>query len=282
MREEVIEYLAPRPDGTYVDATTGLGGHSEAIVRLLGAGRLIANDRDGESLERARTRLEPWSERIVFRHGKFSELPAALEQLGIGKADGLIADLGVSYEQLTRPERGFSFAGEGPLDMRLDRTQETTAEDFVNRIAEKDLADLLFQFGEERRARRLARAVVQARPIRSTRHLADVIRSAAPPTKSRLHPATRSFMALRIAVNQELEELDALLEVLPQVVSSGGRAVFLTFHSLEDRKVKRRFQSLARDGRAKVLTKHVVKPSDTETRENPRSRSAKLRALEMV
>jgi 16S rRNA (cytosine1402-N4)-methyltransferase len=190
--------------------------------------------------------------------------------------------LGVSYEQLTRPERGFSFAGDGPLDMRMDRTQEPTAADFINHIAERDLADLLFQFGEERRARRLARAVVQARPIRSTRHLADVIRSAAPPTKSRLHPATRSFMALRIVVNQELEELDALLEALPDLISSGGRAVILTFHSLEDRKVKRRFQSLARDGRAKLLTKHVVKPSETETRENPRSRSAKLRALELI
>jgi 16S rRNA (cytosine1402-N4)-methyltransferase len=281
MTDEVLRYLAVRPDGNYVDATSGLGGHTEAIAQKLESGRVIANDRDRESLARARERLEKYGDRVLFHHGRFSELRKARGEAGLEKADGLLADLGVSFYQLTDPERGLSFSSEISLDMRLDRSQGETASDLVNYAAERDLADIAYQYGEERRSRRIARAVVRARPIRNARHLADVIESVSPPARAKLHPATRFFMALRIVVNQEFEELDALLEELPNLVASGGRAVFLTFHSLEDRRVKRRFRGLAGDGLATVLTKHVIRPGDDETRENPPSRSAKLRALEM-
>jgi len=281
MAGEVISYLAVRPDGVYIDATAGLGGHTAAIARQLDSGRVMANDADSESLAKARERLEEFGGRVIYNHGRFSELGSALEESGLRPVDGLLADLGVSYYQLTDPERGFTFTSESSLDMRLDRTRGETASDLVNYSSERDLSDIAFHYGEERRARKLARAVVRARPIRNARHLANVIESASSPAKSRLHPATRFFMALRIVVNQELEQLDALLETLPGLVGSGGRVVFLTFHSLEDRKVKRRFRALARDGLATVLTKRVVRPGEEETRENPPSRSAKLRALEM-
>lgn len=279
MSREAIDYLEVRPDGIYLDATTGLGGHTEAIAGLLSAGRVIANDTDAESLDQARARLERFGQRVRFHQGRFSELRQTLREAGVERVDGLLADLGVSYYQLTDPERGLSFTSDS-LDMRLDRTRGETAADLINHIAERDLADILFFRGEERRARKLARAVVRARPIRTARHLASVIESVSPPTKSRLHPATRTFMALRIVVNREMEELDALLDQLPDLVTEAGRAVFLTFHSLEDRKVKQRFRSLAREGRGRILTKHVVRPSEAEIRENPPSRGAKLRALE--
>jgi 16S rRNA (cytosine1402-N4)-methyltransferase len=179
------------------------------------------------------------------------------------------------------PERGFSLQADGPLDMRLDRSQGPTAAEIVNTTAEKALADLLFQYGQERRARRIARAIVRARPIQSTLHLARVVERAAPRT-GRLHPATQSFMALRIAVNEEQEELQRLLDMLPELVRAGGRAVIISFMSLEDARVKRAFQGLARSGRAKLLTKHVLRPPDDEVRINAASRSAKLRAMELL
>ncbi len=275
-------YLAVRPDGFYIDATSGLGGHTEGIARLLTTGKVLANDRDAESISRARRRLEPWEDRILFHHGRFSELPGALASLGLRPADGLLADLGPSYYQLTDPQRGFSFQADAPLDMRMDRTAGAPAADLINHVAERELADIFLFFGEERRARKLARAVVRARPIRSTRHLAEVIESVTPSSRTRLHPATKVFMALRIVVNQEFEELDALLEALPRLVARGGRAVFLTFHSTEDRKVKQKFRALGQEGVASVLTKRVVRPAGEEIHRNPPSRSAKLRALEMV
>ncbi len=201
--------------------------------------------------------------------------------MGIERTDGLLADLGTSRYQLTEPDRGFSLQADGPLDMRMDRSQGDTAAEIVNTSAEKALADLIYQLGQERRARRIARAIVRARPIRSTLHLARVVELAAPRT-SRLHPATQTFMALRLAVNREQEELDDLLRAAPEIVRSGGRIVVITFMSLEDRKVKRAFQDLARAGRAKVLTKHVVRPTGEEVRINAASRSAKLRALELL
>ncbi|MBX5495864.1 MAG: 16S rRNA (cytosine(1402)-N(4))-methyltransferase RsmH, partial [Bryobacteraceae bacterium] len=261
-------------------ATAGLGGHTGLIARRLLTGLVVACDRDAESLELAEANTAEWADRIRYVQARFSELPARLGELGLMPADGLLADLGVSRYQLTDPERGFSLMAEGPLDMRMDRTKGETAADIVNFTAEKALADLIFQFGEERRARRIARAIVRARPIRSTQHLAQVVEQAVPRT-GRLHPATQTFMALRQVVNEEPEELDALLEALPQLVKPGGRAVIISFMSLEDRKVKRAFQELARQGRAKILTKHVVTPSDEEVRSNPASRSAKLRVLEM-
>ena len=280
---EVVEYLAIRPSGTYLDATTGLGGHAEAILSRLTDGKLIANDRDAESLELARKRLEPWKQQACFLHGAFADLETGLAKIGAGPVNGLIADLGVSYWQLTHPERGFSFQSDAPLDMRMDRSQELTAADLINTLAERELADLIYNLGEERRhVRKLARAIVRARPLQTARRLAAVIEAAVPRAPhQKLHPATRVFMALRLAVNRELEELDTLLEALPRLVGSGGRAVFLTFHSLEDRKVKRAFQALARGQAGKILTKHVVRPGAEEVRENPPSRSAKLRAFEM-
>jgi 16S rRNA (cytosine1402-N4)-methyltransferase len=281
MLGEVLEYLAVRPDGIYVDVTCGLGGHTAAIARQLTSGHVIASDRDAESLEIARQNTQEFAGRIRFQQGRFAEIRQTLQAAGVARVNGLLADLGVSRYQLTGGERGFSLMTEGPLDMRMDRRQELTAADIVNFTDEKALADLIFQLGEERRSRRIARAIVRARPVQSTSHLARVIEQVAPRT-GKLHPATQTFMALRLAVNAELNELDALLDAAPQVVAPGGRIVIITFMSLEDRKVKHAFQELARARRAVLLAKHVVRPAAEEIAENPPSRSAKLRAVEVV
>jgi len=280
MLAEALEYLAIRPDGVYLDATAGLGGHTRAIAERLTTGLVIASDRDADSLERARKNTEDLAARIRYQRASFAELREALQAAGIGKVDGLLADLGVSRYQLTEPERGFSFMADGPLDMRMDRSQEMTAADLVNFSSETELADLLYRLGEERRARRLARAIVRARPINTTGRLARVVEEAVPRT-ARIHPATQTFMALRLATNGELEQLDELLRTAPELVSAGGRVVIITFMSLEDRRVKQGFQEWARQGRAVILTKHVVKPREDEVRTNPPSRSAKLRAAEI-
>jgi len=271
---EALEYLAIRPDGTYLDATTGLGGHTREIARRLTTGFVIANDRDAESLEFARANTLEFADRIRFRQGTFSDLQ------GIGKVDGLVADLGVSRYQLTEPHRGFSILAEGPVDMRMDQSQRMTAGDLVNSAAEKAIADWIYQLGEERRARRIARAIVRARPIRSTLHLAGVVERAVPRT-GHLHPATRTFMALRMVVNDEQGELDRLLDLATGLITAGGRMVVISFTSLEDRKVKEQFRTWGREGRAEVLTKRPVTPSQKEVQDNPASRSAKLRAVEM-
>lgn len=282
MAGEVIEFLAVKPEGTYLDCTCGLGGHAAEIARRLsGQGRLIARDRDALSLNQARQNLAEFSARIVFEQGNFSTLPESLHTLGIAGVDGVLADLGVSRYQLLAPERGFGFSNDGPLDMRMDSSQGATAADIVNFASEEHLANLIFRLGEERRSRRIARAIVQARPVRTTRRLADVIERAVPRT-SRAHPATQTFQALRMVVNNELEEVEALMDALPGLVNSSGRAVVITFHSLEDRIVKRSFQAWARRGTARLLTKHVVTASVEETRSNPASRPAKLRALEVI
>mgnify|MGYP003349375051 CR=1 FL=1 len=311
MLRECLEYLALQPDGVYLDVTCGMGGHSAAIAQQLSTGFVISCDRDAESLEKARQNIERNSpeclERILFRNLSFSLVGKALAvdgtpqldtskedgarngpqqrlaRAGAGKlqANGLLADLGVSRYQLTDPQRGFSLMADGPLDMRMDRGQGQTAADIVNYASEKELADLIFHLGEERRSRRIARAIVRARPVQTTGQLAKLIESAAP-RMGKIHPATQTFMALRIAVNRENEELDALLESLPDLVTPGGRVVFLTFMSIEDRTVKHAFQELERSGKAKILTRHVVRPTEEEVRDNPPSRSAKLRALEIV
>jgi len=280
MLEESLDYLAIQREGTYLDATAGLGGHTRAIAERLTTGVVIANDRDAESLSTARENSAELTHRIRFQHGRFSELRATLADAGVEQVDGLLADLGVSRFQLTEPERGFSLMASGPLDMRMDRSQDAPASEIVNTWAEKALADLIYQFGEERRSRRISRAIVRARPIHTTERLARVIEEAVPRT-GRLHPATQTFMALRMAVNEEPEELDSLLAIAPDIVKSGGRIVVITFMSLEDRKVKQSFQALVRSGRASMLTRHVVRPSDDEVKRNPPSRSAKLRAVEM-
>jgi 16S rRNA (cytosine1402-N4)-methyltransferase len=280
MPEETLALLDVRPDGIYLDATTGMGGHTSLIAQRLTTGIVIANDRDGQSLEMARSNTAQWADRIRFHHGSFGELPGALREAGCAKVDGLVADLGVSRYQLTAPERGFSFLSDGPLDMRMDQTTGMTAADLVNTTAEKALADLIFQFGEERRARRVARAIVRARPIRSPLHLADVVERAVHRT-GRLHPATKTFMALRMAVNDEPGELDRLLQTGPELVNSGGRMVVISFMSIDDRKVKHRFRELGSEGRATILTRHPLQPSDQEIAQNAASRSAKLRGLRM-
>jgi 16S rRNA (cytosine1402-N4)-methyltransferase len=279
MLAESLEYLAIKPDGRYLDCTAGLGGHTCAIAaRLTAGGTVISNDRDSQSLEMARQNaarsVEDWHNRIEFQHGAFSELN---EQ----NLDGLLADLGVSRFQLTTPERGFSFQAEGDLDMRMDTSRGVTAAELLNHSAEKAIADWLYQLGEERRARKIAGAIVRARPIRSTLHLAGVVERAAPRTGP-LHPATRTFMALRMVVNREQEELDALLKAAPRMVKPGGRIVIISFMSLEDRKVKESFRELKRQGMGNILTKKPLEPTEQEIRENPPSRSAKLRAAEIV
>jgi 16S rRNA (cytosine1402-N4)-methyltransferase len=279
--QESLAYLAIKPDGIYVDVTAGLGGHSAAIAERLETGLLIACDRDAESLEMARRNTAAWEQRMRYFHGAFSQLPQALESFGVLKVDGVLADLGVSRYQLSEGERGFSIMQDGPLDMRMDRSQGVSAADFLNELPEKALADLIYEFGEERRSRRISRAIVRARPISTTSRLAQVIEQAVPRT-GRIHPATQTFMALRLKVNEEFEELAALLRSVPERLNTGGRFVVLTFMSTEDRLVKRAFQALAAAGTAKILTKHVIRPAQEEVSENAASRSAKLRALEWL
>jgi 16S rRNA (cytosine1402-N4)-methyltransferase len=279
MLAETLEYLAIKPDGIYLDATAGLGGHTSAIAaRLSAKGKLISNDRDAQSLEMARQAAAQWADRIEFQHGSFSELKQGWYS---GQLDGLVADLGVSRFQLTDGPRGFSFQADGPLDMRMDQSHGPTAADLLNHCAEKAIADWLHQLGEERRARKIAGAIVRARPIRSTLHLAGVVERAAPRTGP-LHPATRTFMALRMVVNREQEELDALLKAAPEMVKPGGRIAIISFMSLEDRKVKESFRELARTERALLLTKKPLTPTEQEVRENPPSRSARFRAVEIL
>jgi 16S rRNA (cytosine1402-N4)-methyltransferase len=281
MLEKVLGFLAVRPDGTYVDACCGLAGHAGAIARRLTTGRVVALDRDAESLEKARENVADCAERMVFRQSRFSQLGATLEALGVGRVDGILADLGVNRWQLTAPERGLTFQQASALDMRLDRQQDLTAWDLVNRATESDLAGWISRLGEERRdARRISRAIITARPVGNTRQLADVVASAVR-RKGKIHPATRVFQALRMVVNSEPEELEALLEQAPKWLKPQARWVMIAFQSLDDRPIKRAFQKLARDGRATLLTKHVVRPDPEEIRRNPPSRSAVLRAIEM-
>jgi len=280
MLAESLEFLAVRPDGVYVDVTAGLGGHTGAIAARLSAGTVFALDRDAESLKQAKENTASLADRIRYAQARFSELHRTMAAWGRETVDGIIADLGVSRYQLTDPERGFSLSAMGPLDMRMDRLEPLTAAELVNTVSEKELAGLIFRLGEEGRSRQIARAIVRARPIRDTLHLARVVESAASRT-GRLHPATRTFMALRRAVNREEQELEALLEQGPNLLAGGGRMVVITFMSLEDRQVKEAFRRLAQQGRARLLTKHVVTRGEEEIRANPPSRSAKLRAVEL-
>jgi 16S rRNA (cytosine1402-N4)-methyltransferase len=281
MPEETLDLLAIRPDGVYLDCTTGMGGHTALIAQRAVQGTVIANDRDVESLRLAATNTAEWKDRICFHLGDFGSLAEAVEQAGFEKVDGLLADTGVSRYQLTSAHRGFSFMADGPLDMRMEQSRGTTAADLVNHTDEKTLADLIYQLGGERRARRIARAIVRARPLRSTLHLADVVERAVHRT-GRLHPATKTFMALRIAVNDEPGEIAKLLEIGPGLVKPGGRMVVISFMSSDDKQVKERFRSLAREGRAKLLTKHPLEPTEQEVWRNSAARSAKLRAIEII
>ena len=280
---EAIEWLRIRPEGTYVDCTLGAGGYSQAIAERLSSGRVIAIDRDADAIQAARQRLAGFGDRILYSQASFSQLAQTLGQLGATGADGIVADLGISRAQIEDRSRGFSFLTDGPLDMRMDRGQALTAERIVNYHGEKPLADLIYRFGEERRSRRISRAIVRARPLQTTKQLAEVIERAVPRAiRGRIHPATRTFQALRIAVNDELGELDRLLEAAPPLLNAGGRLVMISFHSLEDRAVKQAFRRWAQRGVLAILTKHVIIPGPEEVRTNPASRSAKLRAAERI
>ena len=289
--QEAIDFLVVRRGGTYIDATVGLGGHSVEIAKRLGLrGHLIGFDKDPEALVRAtrtlgveaaatRERGEDWP-MIELVHGSFRQ---AGERFEPASADGILADLGASSLQFADPARGFSFQAEGPLDMRMDPQSAPTAEQVVNQFDERELAELIYKFGEERRSRRIARAIVRSRPIRSTVELAAVVSAAARPMKrERIHPATRTFQALRIFVNRELEDLGELLNSAPGLLKPGGRLVVISFHSLEDRMVKDAMRGAAREGRYRLLTKKPVLASREEIDRNPRSRSAKLRAAERI
>ena len=276
-----MRWLRIRPDGTYVDATVGTGGHALEIVRQLTSGRLVGMDRDPRALEVARERLKPYERQVILVHTNFSRIDEVARGLKLPPVDGVVADLGVSSLQLDSPERGFSFRWPGALDMRMNLDEARTASEIVNHWPETDLANLLYHYGEERNSRRIARAIVRARPVRDTEHLASVVAGVRKARgRQRLHPATKTFLALRIAVNRESEELEQFLSRTPTTLSPGGRWVVLSYHSLEDRAVKRAFQRLAQQGTLKIVTKKVVRPSVQEIRENPRSRSAKMRVAE--
>jgi 16S rRNA (cytosine1402-N4)-methyltransferase len=286
--DESLQYLNVRPGGVIVDATLGLAGHSSAIARRLGAkGRLICFDRDPEAMAKAKARLEEVAAelgsempQVIFEPRAFSEAAVAIEPNSL---DGLLADFGVSSLQLDEAHRGFSFRSDGPLDMRMDTRSGETAEQVVNQEDENELADLIYEFGEERRSRRIARAIVRARPITTTAELAQIVAAAAPSMKGdKIHPATRTFQALRIRVNNELGEIQSLLKSAPSLLKPGGRLVLISFHSLEDRLVKDAFRDAARDKVYEVLTKKPVVASEQEELRNPRSRSAKLRAAEKL
>ena len=300
---EVLRLLAPRAGGTYVDGTLGAGGHARAILEASGPdGRVIGCDRDPRALELARERLADFGDRVQFAHARLSELPEVLTELGALPVDGILVDLGLSSMQLDAPERGFSFSRPGPIDMRMDPSDERTALDLIRELGKDELTQILRDYGEERFAPRIAKKLgeeVRAGRLQTTAELAEVIRAAIPAKAARLqsiHPATKTFQALRIAVNHELSELDAFLQAFPDLLAPGGRLVAISFHSLEDRRVKRRLRELAWSSSlppryaeaagerihpiCRVLTGRPKVPGETEVSENPRARSAKLRACE--
>ncbi len=286
--QEVREYLAVRRGGTYVDCTLGYGGHASAICRDLGReGRLIGLDRDAQALELARARLESLRGElgtempaIELQHAEFSRVQEYVEP---EKCDGILADFGVSSMHLREAHRGFSFQADGPLDMRMNTQSGVTAAQVVNEADEEELANLIYELGEERRSRRIARAIVRARPLHTTAQLAGIVKAAAHSMKGdTIHPATRTFQALRIHVNRELEEIGALLGSAPALLKPGGRLVVISFHSLEDRPAKDALRAGREAGMYEVLTRKPVTASEEEVRRNPRSRSAKLRAAAKI
>jgi 16S rRNA (cytosine1402-N4)-methyltransferase len=280
MVQETLDALCPRSGGVYADATVGGGGHSQAILDASAPdGRVVALDRDPDAVQEARRRLASYGARALVVHGDYAELGPILREQGQARIDGLVADLGVSSPQLDAPERGFSFGADGPLDMRMDSTRGQTARELLDDLDERELADILYRFGEERRSRAVARSILRARDdgqLTSTLALRRaVVRALGPRRQGRIDPATRTFQSLRIAVNHELEQLEALLQVLPELLQDGAVAAIISFHSLEDRLVKHAFR---RDARLAPLSKKPQQPCAQEQAQNPRSRSAKLRA----
>jgi 16S rRNA (cytosine1402-N4)-methyltransferase len=297
--KEVVDHLRCRPDGIYLDATLGEGGHAEAILRVSApSGRLVGLDRDREAVEAARERLSEYRNRTILVREHFARMADVLTRHHLPRVDGIIFDLGVSSRQLLAADRGFSFQLDGPLDMRMDRDQPLTAERLIQRLPKKEMADIIFRYGQERWAKRIANAIEHARrkqPIKTTRQLVEIILRAVPHGRSasRLHPATRTFQALRIAVNQELDHLEAALEEACRFLNRSGRLCVIAFHSLEDRIVKQVFRRLSGYGVVhgtgqgagaliRVLTPKPLRPSLAEVQANPRSRSARLRVAERI
>jgi 16S rRNA (cytosine1402-N4)-methyltransferase len=286
--QEVMDFLSVRADGTYVDCTLGLAGHASGILRQLGsAGRLIAFDRDPEALELAAARLDQARAQLGSQGPQLTLVGEAFSRIAdhveAASLDGILADFGVSSLQFDEARRGFSFQADGPVDMRMDTRSGLTAYQVVNEMNERELANLIYEYGEERRSRTVARAIVRGRPISTTAQLARIVASAAPPMKfGQIHPATRTFQALRIYVNRELDEIEALFEAAPRLLKPSGRFVVISFHSLEDRIAKDGFREGARQGVWDILTKKPVIAGEEEIQRNPRSRSAKLRAAERL
>ena len=299
--EEVIQALRPHSEGVYVDGTIGAGGHAAALLSASAPhGRLFGFDQDKNALDIAKQRLAEFGDRVHLLHSNFDQLERLATQHHFPPIDGILLDLGVSSMQFDRPERGFSFQADGPLDMRMDETGGQTAADLVNHLPERELADLIYRYGEERRSRRIARAIVKARPIRRTTELAQVV-SGAMAAKGRhqtkIHPATRTFQALRIAVNDELGALERALPQAIKLLKPGGRLAVISFHSLEDRIVKQYFRQESQDcicppeqpvctcrhkASIHIITKRPIMPSSAEVNVNPRARSAKLRVVELI
>ena len=281
MAREALALLDPRPNLDYLDATAGGGGHSCLILDANAPdGRLLAIDADGDAIERARQKLARFGKRAVLTQANFSDAPSIARDAGFDRFDGILADLGLSSDQLADPERGFAFASDGPLDMRFDIRQERTAADYVNDLREKELADLIYRYGDERFSRRIARAICQARsenPITRTGELAAIISGARRGRRRGIHPATRTFQALRIAVNRELESLERFLDGVLSIGAQGARIVVISFHSAEDRLVKLAFRSGQTEGRLTVQTPKPLRPQADEVAANRRARSARLR-----
>jgi 16S rRNA (cytosine1402-N4)-methyltransferase len=286
MAAEILQFLRPEHGGLFVDCTVGLGGHARALLEA-GATRLVGLDRDLDALAGAAETLAPWRERVELVHADYRAIADVLDQRQIAAVDGTLADLGVSSMQFDAPGRGFSFQRDEPLDMRMDRSQGETAADFIARATEVELADTIFRYGEERFSRRIARALVETRretPVTSTAQLASIVRRSIPwRGYTRIDPATRTFQALRIWVNRELDGLDRFLEVAVSRLRAGARFAIITFHSLEDRIVKHTLRALERnEALIRVLTKKPLTPDENELQRNPRARSAKLRVAERM
>jgi 16S rRNA (cytosine1402-N4)-methyltransferase len=296
--QETIEMLQPRPGGRYIDGTLGAGGHAAAILEASAPdGRLLAFDRDPEAIVFARGRLGDLAARAVFANATFAAMGELAPAKGFAEVDGILLDLGLSSRQLADAERGFSFLKEGPLDMRFDPTQTVTAADLVNKLPEAELADIFWRYGEERRSRHLARVIIANRPVTTTTQLAQMVADQSGRRTGRIHPATRIFQALRIAVNEELAALESVLPAAVELLVTGGRLAVISFHSLEDRTVKLFIREMSRDcicppeqpvctcattPRLRPLTRKAIKPAEAEIARNPRSRSARLRAAEKL
>jgi len=280
--DEVIQLLEPKPGSRFIDATLGAAGHARVLLeRTAPDGRVLGIDQDESALANAKQALQSFGSQVIFVHANFRRVAAVAAQQGFLECDGVLADIGISSMMVDDPSRGFSFMREGPLDMRMDRTQPLTAAEVVNTASEKEIADILYTCGEERRSRPIAKSIVRSRPLHLTTDLVRAVeRVTGGPRHGQIHPATRTFQALRIFVNDELKSLEEFLDSAMTVVRSGGRVVVIAFHSLEDRIVKQKFRASAVSGR--VLTKKVVTARDEEVRRNPRARSAKLRAWERI